>query len=43
MMTTTRDARLFGLIGIYIGRGFDQVEGRAVFIVADTVNIEGHS
>lgn len=32
-----------GVIGIYIGRTFDQVKGRPVFIVAEMVNLDGHS
>jgi glycosyltransferase involved in cell wall biosynthesis len=32
-----------GVIGIYIGKTFDQVKGRPMFIVAEKVNIEGHS
>ncbi len=31
---------LLGMLGLYIGRTFEQVKGRPVFIVSQTVNIE---
>jgi len=32
-----------GIIGIYIGKTFDQVKGRPMFIIADTANLEPRS
>lgn len=31
---------MMGVLGLYIGKIFDQVKGRPVFIVSDTINIE---
>ena len=31
---------MMGVLGLYIGKIFDQVKGRPVFIVSDTLNIE---
>lgn len=31
---------MMGILGLYIGKIFDQVKGRPVFIVSDTLNIE---
>jgi dolichol-phosphate mannosyltransferase len=31
---------MMGIMGLYIGKIFDQVKGRPVFIVSDTLNIE---
>ena len=30
---------MMGILGLYIGKIFDQVKGRPVFIVSDTINI----
>jgi dolichol-phosphate mannosyltransferase len=30
---------MMGILGLYIGEIFDQVKGRPVFIVSDTINI----
>ena len=30
---------MMGILGLYIGKIFDQVKGRPVFIVQDTINI----
>ena len=32
-----------GIIGIYIGKTFDQVKGRPVFIVAEKINLDGRA
>jgi len=34
---------MMGILGLYIGKIFDQVKGRPVFIVSDTLNIEKKS
>jgi dolichol-phosphate mannosyltransferase len=31
---------MLGVLGLYIGKIFDQVKGRPYFIVSDTLNIE---
>ena len=31
---------MMGIMGLYIGKIFDQVKGRPVFIVSETLNIE---
>ena len=31
---------MMGILGLYIGKIFDQVKGRPVFIVSETLNIE---
>ena len=31
---------MMGILGLYIGKIFDQVKGRPVFIVRDTLNID---
>jgi dolichol-phosphate mannosyltransferase len=31
---------MMGIVGLYIGKIFDQVKGRPVFIVSDTLNIK---
>jgi dolichol-phosphate mannosyltransferase len=31
---------VMGIIGLYIGKIFDQVKGRPIYIVRDTINIE---
>ena len=30
---------MMGILGLYIGKIFDQVKGRPVFIVSETLNI----
>lgn len=32
---------MMGVLGLYIGKIFDQVKGRPVFIVSETLNVEG--
>ncbi|MFA5203906.1 MAG: glycosyltransferase family 2 protein [Lentisphaeria bacterium] len=32
-----------GIIGIYIGKIFDQVKGRPTFIISDKINMDGHA
>jgi len=34
---------MMGVLGLYIGKIFDQVKGRPVFIVSETLNVEGGS
>ena len=29
---------VMGILGLYIGKIFDQVKGRPLFVVADTIN-----